>query len=101
LTGGIPAGNGHSAQRSALSGRGDATAPDTANEEAAADDYHLEREAEAAEILGIPAEVTQVGPLPVGSPTATDFRCDPRTRVEEVSFLDGWGAPLVGAPGTP
>ena len=45
--------------------------------------------------------MTQVGLLPVGYTTATDFRRGPRTPVEEVSYLDGWGAPLVGAPGTP
>ena len=61
--------------------------------------YHLEREAEAAHILGIPPEVTQVGLLPIGYTTAADFRPGPRTPVEELTFLDRWGAPLVsGSP---
>jgi HAD superfamily hydrolase (TIGR01458 family) len=53
--------------------------------------YHLEREAEAAAILGIPAGVPQVGLLPVGYTTAADFRAGPRTPVEEISYPDGWG----------
>lgn len=60
--------------------------------------YHLEREAEAAEILGIPAHVTQVGLLPIGYTTAADFRPAPRTPVAQISYLDGWGSPLVGRP---
>jgi nitroreductase len=63
--------------------------------------YHLEREAAAAEILGIPADVTQVGLLPIGYTTAADFRPGPRVPVQEVSYLDGWGAPLVGSTDTP
>lgn len=58
--------------------------------------YHLEREAEAAEILGIPADVTQVGLLPVGYTTAADFRPGPRVPVAEISYRDRWGTPLVG-----
>jgi nitroreductase len=63
--------------------------------------YHLEREAEAAEILGIPADVTQVGLLPIGYTTAADFRPGPRVPVEEITFLDGWGTPLVDGSGSP
>jgi hypothetical protein len=58
--------------------------------------YHLEREAEAAEILGIPENVTQVGLLPVAYTTAADFRPGPRTPVEELTYLDRWGAGPVG-----
>ena len=58
--------------------------------------YHLEREAEAAEILGIPPDVTQVGLLPIGYTTAADFRPGPRSPVSEISYRDGWGVPLVG-----
>jgi nitroreductase len=62
--------------------------------------YHLEREAEAAEILGIPPDVTQVGLLPIGYTTAADFRPGPRTPVAEISYRDGWGVPLVGSSPT-
>ncbi|WP_158887341.1 nitroreductase family protein [Amycolatopsis anabasis] len=57
--------------------------------------YHLEREAEAAKILGIPDDVTQVGLLPVAYTTAADFKPAARTPVEEISFLDTWGTPLA------
>ncbi|MGC7100080.1 nitroreductase family protein [Amycolatopsis lurida] len=56
--------------------------------------YHLEREAEAAEILGIPADVTQVGLLPVAYTTATGFKPAPRTPPEELTYQDAWGSPL-------
>jgi nitroreductase len=56
--------------------------------------FHLQREAEAAKILGIPDDVTQVGLLPVAYTTTTDFKPAPRRPVEEVSFLDHWGTPL-------
>lgn len=57
--------------------------------------YHLEREAEAATILGIPGDVTQVGLLPVGYITTDDFRPGPRLPVEEVTFADRWGDRFV------
>ncbi len=53
--------------------------------------YHLEREAEAARILGIPPDVTQVGLLPVAHSTAADFGPAPRTPVEELIYRDAWG----------
>jgi nitroreductase len=56
--------------------------------------YHLAREAEAAEILGIPAGHTQAGLLPVAYTTVPDFKPAPRTPLSEVAFLDHWGAPL-------
>lgn len=64
--------------------------------------YHLEREAEAARILDIPPDVTQVGLLPVAWTTATDFRPGPRTPVEELTYRNTWGTPFVtpGRPGT-
>lgn len=60
--------------------------------------YHLEREAEAAEILGIPDDVTQVGLLPVGYITTDDLRPGPRQPVDELTFFDRWGesAPAAG-----
>ncbi|GGP81473.1 nitroreductase family protein [Saccharothrix coeruleofusca] len=55
---------------------------------------HLHREAEAARILGLPADVTQVGLLPVAYTTTTDFRPPVRQPLEAVAFLDTWGHPL-------
>ena len=59
--------------------------------------YHLEREAAAAEILGIPPDVTQVALLPVAYITVDDFGPAPRRAVSDVTFLDTWGAPLPSA----
>ncbi len=56
--------------------------------------YHLQYEAEAARILGIPADVTQVGLLPIAYTTQTDFRPAPRNPVEQVTFVDAWDQPL-------
>ncbi|WP_103335128.1 nitroreductase family protein [Amycolatopsis sp. CA-126428] len=56
--------------------------------------YHLAREAEAAQILGIPDGHTQVGLLPVAYTTVPDFKPAPRTPLSEVAFLDHWGTPL-------
>lgn len=56
--------------------------------------YHLEREAEAAAILGIPDDVTQVALLPVAYATTTDFKPVRRGPLEEGAHLDTWGAPL-------
>ncbi|MEU5262647.1 nitroreductase family protein [Amycolatopsis sp. NPDC021455] len=57
--------------------------------------YHLAREAEAAEILGIPEGHTQAGLLPVAYTTVPDFKPAPRTPLSEVAFLDYWGTPLT------
>jgi nitroreductase len=56
--------------------------------------YHLEREEQAARILGVPDDVTQVCLLPVGYATAADFRPGPRTPVAGLCYADGWGNPL-------
>lgn len=57
--------------------------------------FHLSRERDVAEILGIPYdEVTQVALLPVAYTIGTDFKPAPRTPAEEVTYLDRWGAPL-------
>ena len=56
--------------------------------------YHLSREAEAAEILGIPEGHTQAGLLPVAYTTVPDFKPAARTPLSEVAFLDHWGTPL-------
>lgn len=53
--------------------------------------YHLEHEAEAARILGIPDDVTQVGLLPIAYTTTTSFKPAPRQPVEDLTYLDSWG----------
>ncbi|WP_370948251.1 nitroreductase family protein [Amycolatopsis sp. cg5] len=52
--------------------------------------YTLVREAEAAKILGIPENVTQVGLLPVAYTTVSDFKPAARTPIEEIAYLDHW-----------
>jgi nitroreductase len=56
--------------------------------------YHLSREAEAAEILGVPDGYTQVGLLPVAYTTVPDFKPAARIPLSEVAYLDHWGTPL-------
>lgn len=56
--------------------------------------YHLAREAEAAEILGIPEGHTQAGLLPVAYTTVPDFKPAARSPLAEVAYLDHWGTPL-------
>jgi nitroreductase len=56
--------------------------------------YHLTREAEAAEILGVPDGYTQVGLLPVAYTTTPDFKPAARIPLAEVAFSDQWGTPL-------
>ncbi|MEV4147916.1 nitroreductase family protein [Amycolatopsis sp. NPDC049691] len=56
--------------------------------------YHLSREAEAAEILGVPDGHTQAGLLPVAYTTTPDFKPAERVPLSEVAYLDHWGTPL-------
>jgi nitroreductase len=58
--------------------------------------YHLEHEARAAEILGIPDDVTQVGLLPIAYTTVPDFKPARRDPVEQIAYLDGWGRAFAG-----
>ncbi len=51
---------------------------------------HLANEARAAELLGIPAGVTQVGLIPVAYFTGDDFKPANRRPVEEVTYWNGW-----------
>lgn len=51
---------------------------------------HLEHEAEAAAILGIPETVTQVALLPVAYTLGTEFRPAERRPVDEVTYWNGW-----------
>ncbi len=55
---------------------------------------HLYREAEAAELLGVPAGFVQSCLIPVAHYTGDDFRPADRRPVEEITYLDRWGTPL-------
>ena len=51
---------------------------------------HLEYEAEARELLGFPATVTQVALIPVAYYTGDDFKPGNRRPAEEVTYFNGW-----------
>ena len=53
---------------------------------------HLEYEAEAREILGIPSTVTQVAMTPVAYYTGDTFKPGTRRPAEEVTYFNGWKA---------
>jgi len=53
---------------------------------------HLAGEREAAELLGIPEDVSQVALIPVAYTTGGDFRPAARPPVEGVTYWDHWGA---------
>jgi len=55
---------------------------------------HLNYEAEAAEILGIPDNVSQVALTPVAFYTGDDFKPGSRVPAEKVTYLNGWKQPL-------
>ncbi len=57
---------------------------------------HLRHEAEAAELLGIPAHMTQAGLLPVAYTKGTDFKPAARPPVHEITYLDSYKNPIVG-----
>ena len=50
-------------------------------------------EAEAAEILGIPADFTQVALLPIGYYTGETFKTAGRIPAKERTYWDHWGQP--------
>ncbi|WP_405164594.1 nitroreductase family protein [Nocardia sp. NBC_01499] len=55
--------------------------------------YHLgEHESEAAQILGIPTDVTQVAMLAIGYTTTTTFRTATRPPLQEITYYNRWGA---------
>jgi nitroreductase len=56
--------------------------------------FHLEHEADIAELLGIPASVTQVCLLAVGYFTGTTFTPAPRRSAREITFLNHWKLPV-------
>ncbi len=53
--------------------------------------FHLAHEREAAELLGIPEDVTQAAMLPVAYTIGTDFKPADRPPVEQITYFDGWG----------
>jgi nitroreductase len=55
---------------------------------------HLAKEKEAAELLGIPDHMTQVGLLPVAYTVGTDFKPAVRPPVEEITYLDTYKNPI-------
>lgn len=55
---------------------------------------HLFKEAEAAELLGIPPDVTQVALIPVGYTKGTDFKPAWRAPVEGLTYWNAWGKTL-------
>jgi nitroreductase len=52
---------------------------------------HLWKEKEAASLLGIPDDVTQVALLPVAYTTGGDFKPANRPPVQEITYWDTWG----------
>jgi nitroreductase len=53
---------------------------------------HLQREAEAAELLGIPYQsISQIALLPVAYTIGTEFNPAARPPVEDITFWDEWG----------
>ncbi len=52
---------------------------------------HLRREAEAAQLLGIPDDVTQAGLLPVAYTLGEGFKPAARPAPETITFWDTWG----------
>jgi len=55
---------------------------------------HLRREQEAAELLGIPENVSQAGLLPVAYTKGTDFKPAQRPPVQEITYLDTYKNPI-------
>lgn len=59
--------------------------------------FHLEHEADIAEVLGIPSTVTQVCLLPVAYYTGDTFSPAPRRPAREVTYLNRWKEPVETA----
>jgi nitroreductase len=53
---------------------------------------HLFKEKEAAALLGIPDDITQVALIPIGHTTGGDFKPATRPPVEDVTYWDTWGS---------
>jgi nitroreductase len=59
--------------------------------------FHLEHEAEVAELLGIPETVTQVCLLAVGYYTGDTFTPAQRRPASEITYLNRWKSPVTPA----
>jgi nitroreductase len=57
--------------------------------------FHLAHEEEVAEILGIPATVTQIALLPVAFYTGDGFTPAPRRPAHEITFANRWKEPVT------
>jgi nitroreductase len=57
--------------------------------------FHLAREEQVAEILGIPPTVTQIALLPVAYYTGDKFTPAPRRPAAEITYLNRWKAPVT------
>jgi len=55
---------------------------------------HLAKEREVAELLGIPATVTQAALFPVAYTIGTDFRPAKRPPAESITYWDTWNQPI-------
>lgn len=53
--------------------------------------FHLAHEEQAADLLGIPRDVTQAALLPVAYTRGTDFKPAWRRPVEEITYWNEWG----------
>jgi hypothetical protein len=53
---------------------------------------HLLKEKEAAELLGIPDDITQVALFPVAYTFGNDFKPAERPPVQTITYWDTWGA---------
>jgi nitroreductase len=62
---------------------------------------HLRAEQRFAELLGIPADVTQIAMLPVAHTLGTSFRPAARGPVEEIIYVDRWSAPARPSQAAP
>jgi hypothetical protein len=52
---------------------------------------HLAKEQEVAELLGIPATVTQAALFPVAYTIGTEFRPAARPSAQTITYWDSWG----------
>ncbi|MGH1491829.1 MAG: nitroreductase family protein [Acidimicrobiales bacterium] len=61
----------------------------------------LSREEDLAELLDIPAEMTQIAMIPVAWFTGTDFKIAPRYPAREITYFDGFARTWERGPSEP
>ncbi|MEM8923229.1 MAG: nitroreductase family protein [Actinomycetota bacterium] len=61
----------------------------------------LNAEDEIAELLGIPATMTQIAMIPVAWTTGTEFGAAPRYPAREIAYIDGFARTWERGPSTP